>query len=91
MKCILCTNKADKYSIFVAGKQTELILGKTKDGEQRNVLFGICNDHLDENGDFVSGANELIRQAILRRVREPGVPEATTLEDLENMGLDEPQ
>ena len=83
MKCILCQAPADKQSIFFPGVKTKLILGNTPDGVSRSVLFGICTDHLDAEGNYLEGMEEQIKQAILRRIREPGVPDVeVNLEDL---------
>lgn len=82
MKCIICDGPADKISIYVAGEKTQLIIGTPSDGKERHVVFGICSQHLDEEGDFLEGVESIIRQRVLSKVREPGVPEFDGLEQL---------
>lgn len=76
--CVICLAPATKVSIYVPGKKSQLILGATNPGEINTVMFGICDDHLDENGDFKEGVKEQISKAILTKVREPNTPHLDT-------------
>jgi hypothetical protein len=68
-------------SVFVAGRNSSLILGATEPGKVRQILFGICSDHLDENGDFLPGTEDKIKKLVLQQVREPGVPDIDLADD----------
>lgn len=74
MRCVLCNEPAEKTSIFFPGAKSQLILGAKEPGQIRGVMFGICEAHLDENGDYKEGVQQEISKAILSRVREPGIP-----------------
>lgn len=87
MKCIVCLGPTTKVGVYVAGRNSSLILGQTEPGKIRQVAFGICEDHLDENGDYLPGMEERVKQLVLQKVREPGVPDIdlgdeATVEDL---------
>lgn len=81
MKCIICNGVADKFSVYVAGRKRSLILGATEPGKVRQVFFGICSSHLDENGDYPPGMEETVKQLVLQKVREPGVPDIDLADD----------
>ena len=73
MRCIICGGDADKISIYVPGEKTQLIVGLAPEGKTRSVIFGICSEHLDAEGDFKEGIADQVKKNILSKVREPNV------------------